>query len=287
MAKNENSYTLGLMIMTAAALAWSLTGWFTRILALDTATVLFWRSLFGAAGTLAVLALVPASGGIASIKQLGRGGLAYSLLTAISMFFFVGALHHTSVAHVAVITALVPLAAALAGWMFLREKPTFSALTASIIALAGVAIMVGFSGGGTLFGDGLALIMTCCMAGMILIARRHPAIPALAATLVAALICCAATLPFAELIHLSPTKFAGLAAFGIVNQVIGFGLFAIGARLLPPTETALLTTLEAPLAPLWVWLAFGEAPGTATIIGGAAVLIAVTGNILVSTKSPS
>jgi drug/metabolite transporter (DMT)-like permease len=132
MSAQRSSYTLGLLALTAAVIAWSVTGWFTRLLALDTATVLFWRSLFGALGTAAVLALVPASGGLSSIRRLGKSGLAYSALTAISMFFFIGALHHTSVAHVAIITALVPFVAAFSGWVILKERPGRSALIASL-----------------------------------------------------------------------------------------------------------------------------------------------------------
>ncbi|MGL4406736.1 MAG: DMT family transporter [Notoacmeibacter sp.] len=282
MKNKDKNYRLGLLIVTAAAVAWSVTGLFTRALDQDTATILFWRSLFGAAGTYAVLLLFPASGGQTSILKLGKAGIAYSALTAVSMFFFIGALHHTSVAHVAVITALVPFVAAFAGWALLQEKPGPIALIASLVALCGVTIMAGLSTNGGMFGNFLAVIMTFCMAGMILFARRYPGIPPLAATLVATLICCAASLPFAKLSGFSNMEWLGFAAFGIVNQVIGFGLFAIGARMLPPTETALLTSLEVPLAPLWVWLVFNETQNTATLVGGLLVLAAVIGNITIS-----
>lgn len=284
MANSAANYKLGLFLVTTAAVAWSVTGLFTRALAQDTATILFWRSVFGAIGSYAILVMIPASGGHASIFKLGISGWIYATLTAVSMFFFIGALHHTSVAHVAVITALVPFVAAFAGWAFLKEKPGVSAVLASCIALCGVVIMAGLGANGGTFGNLLAVIMTFCMAAMILIARRHPAIPPLAATLMATLICCAATLPFAKLSGFSDMQWLGFAAFGIVNQVIGFGLFAIGARLLPPTETALLTSLEVPLAPFWVWLVFGETQNTATLLGGALVLIAVIGHIFMSKK---
>ncbi len=287
MKTNISNYSFGLFLVTIAAVAWSVTGLFTRALAQDTATVLFWRSVFGAAGTWAVLLLIPASGGQASVFKLGKAGCAYAMLTAVSMFFFIGALHHTSVAHVAVITALVPFVAAFAGWAILSERPSKTALVASAVALGGVIIMASLSTNGGAFGNLLAVFMTFCMAGMILIARRYPGIPPLAATLLATLICCAATLPFAKLTGFSGVQWLGFAAFGIVNQVIGFGLFAIGARMLPPTETALLTSLEVPLAPLWVWLVFGETQNTATFIGGALVLAAVIGYILITVrKSP-
>jgi hypothetical protein len=47
------------------------------------------------------------------------------------------------------------------------------------------------------------------------------------------------------------------------------------ARLLPAVETALLGSVEAPLVPLWVWLAIGETPERSTFIGGAIVFAAV------------
>jgi drug/metabolite transporter (DMT)-like permease len=114
---------------------------------------------------------------------------------------------------------------------------------------------------------------------MILIARMNPTIPALAATAIASALSALATLPLATLSTVTPADLAILAAFALVNQVLGFGLFAIGSRLLPPMETALMTTLDAPLAPFWVWLIFAETPSPATMLGGAIVLTAVLAHL--------
>jgi len=40
-------------------------------------------------------------------------------------------------------------------------------------------------------------------------------------------------------------------------------------------QTGLITIVEVVLAPVWVWLAFGEDPGPRAMIGGAIVLAAV------------
>ena len=56
---------------------------------------------------------------------------------------------------------------------------------------------------------------------------------------------------------------------------IGLALFTIGARLIPAAEVALITLLEVVLGPLWVWLFLSEQAGTATLIGGAIVIVAV------------
>ena len=37
----------------------------------------------------------------------------------------------------------------------------------------------------------------------------------------------------------------------------------------------LISALEMPLAPLWVWLAFAEVPSNASLIGGSIVALAI------------
>ncbi len=75
-----------------------------------------------------------------------------------------------------------------------------------------------------------------------------------------------------------------LALFGIVNFAIGLPLFTLGARLLPVIETSLIGSLDAPLAPLWVWLAFNETPSPATLIGGAIVFVAVGVHLVAASR---
>ena len=71
-----------------------------------------------------------------------------------------------------------------------------------------------------------------------------------------------------------------LAAFGLVNSALGLGLFLMGSARIPPIQTALIGALDAPLAPLWVWLAFAEVPTGATLVGAAVILAAVVWHIL-------
>jgi drug/metabolite transporter (DMT)-like permease len=280
MSLAHQQHRIGLTLLLTAVISWSSAGLFTRILTVDVPGLLFWRGLFGAVGLLAVIALWPAAGGVTGFKKLGRPGMAYAIITAFSMLFFISALRHTSVAHVAIITAIVPFAAAYFGWMVLREAPTRAALLASAVALMGVALMVGIRQDGHWTGDVMAIIMAFCMAVMILISRKYPQIPALQATSLASLLSAIIVIPFVTFEVLSRTEFTTLITFSIANQVIGFGLFTIGARWLPPTQTALITALEAPLAPLWVWLVFAEVPGPATLTGGALVLLAVVGQVV-------
>ena len=101
--------------MGAAAVAWSLSGLFTRYLSADTPTILFWRGLFGAISVVAILWLWPSTGGLRAFQKLGKPGFAYAVATSISMLLIICALRETTVAHVAVITATVPFFAAYLG----------------------------------------------------------------------------------------------------------------------------------------------------------------------------
>jgi drug/metabolite transporter (DMT)-like permease len=278
-------HRIGILLLLTAVVSWSTAGLFTRLLTVDVQGILFWRGVFGAIGLLFVVSVLPSTGGVKAFAKLGRAGVAYATITAISMLFFVSALRHTTVAHVAIITAIVPFMAAYLGWVVLREIPSRSAVIASSVALAGVALMVGVNQDGHWSGDAMATIMAMCMAVMILISRKYPSIPALQATALASLLSAAFVLPVMTFEVPDAGELITLGGFSLFNQVIGFGFFAMGASRLPPTQTALITALEAPLAPLWVWLLLSEQAGAATVAGGILVVTAVMGDVLLGRRN--
>jgi drug/metabolite transporter (DMT)-like permease len=203
------------------------------------------------------------------------------------MIFFITSLRHTTVAHVAVIYATVPFVAAALGWLVMREQPTMRAVIASLAAFAGVALMVGLAVEGSLFGALLAFGMTLCVAGMMVIARRYQNISVMPAACLSALLSGLVCWPFGEPLAVSGYELFLLALFGLVNSALGLALFTLGARLLPAIETALIGALDAPLAPIWVWLVFGETPGIGTLAGGLIVFVAVAIHIMVEAQRVS
>ena len=70
-------------------------------------------------------------------------------------------------------------------------------------------------------------------------------------------------------------EFLLLALFGITQFGLGLLLLTLGSRLLSATRASLIANVELPVAPFWVWLAFGELPSLPTMLGGAIVLLAV------------
>jgi drug/metabolite transporter (DMT)-like permease len=127
--------------------------------------------------------------------------------------------------------------------------------------------------------------MTLCMALSIIVMRKNPTMSATPAAMVGAFISIFVCWPFGAPLDVTPTDLGYLAIFGVVNSSVGLALFAWGSRKIPAVETALIGTLDTPLAPLWVWLAFNEKPGINTVIGGAIVFAAVVGHIVISQRS--
>jgi len=280
-----SEYRLGLLLVTASAIAWSTAGFFTRLLSLDGWTMLAWRGLFGALGLALVMLTLSGRGAWRDCQAMGWPGWLFAVVSAIGMVFFITSLRHTTVAHVAVIYATVPFMAAALGWLALRERPSANALIASLAALLGVGFMVGVGEEGSALGDLLAIGMTLSMAAMMVISRRYRDIPTMPAAALSALLSGLVCWPVGHPLAVSGHELAVLALFGLVNSALGLALFTVGSRYLPAIETALIGSLDAPLAPLWVWLVFGETPTSPTLVGGFIVFAAVAIHVIVEARA--
>jgi drug/metabolite transporter (DMT)-like permease len=278
------NYRLGLVLVSGSALAWSLTGFFTRLVPLDVWTTLFWRGMFGALGIAVFICFTDRQGLVFGLRKLGIAGWAMVGFSVLAMISFIASLKLSSVAQVSIVYATVPFVAAALGFWLLGEKPSRSAILASLIALAGVIVMMGGASDGDWLGGALAFLMTVCMAAIMIIARRWPGTPMLHAAFATALLCSA--ISFVPSAAASPQgiEWVWLAAFGLVNSALGLALFAIGSRYLPAVETALIGALDGALAPIWVWLVFAETPSPITLLGGAIVFSAVTLHIMYSAR---
>ncbi len=276
------SYRLGLVLVTASAIAWSVAGLFTRAIPLDSWTILAWRGIFGSLGIAAVLVLIEGRHTFASFRSMGRAGWLFVAISALGMVFFITALKETTVAHVAVIYATIPFVAAVLGWLVMGERSTLRAILASIAATTGVVIMVGLGSEGSLFGDLLAFGMTLCMAVLMVIVRRSPDVSVMPAACLSALVSSLICWPLGNPLAVSAYDLLLIAGFGILVSAVGLACFTLGAKRLPAIETALIGSLDAPLAPFWIWLVFNEIPGRSTIIGGSIVFAAVILHVFAS-----
>ena len=279
-------HSRGVLLIVLSAIAYSSAGFFTRLIQLDAWTMLFWRGLFAGAMILCVIVARERGRTLAAIRAIGLPGCAVAVCSTAATIMFLNAFRRTSVADVVVIAAATPLLTAAIGWLWLGAREAWSTLAASILALAGVSIMMsGAVADGHLVGDLFALGTAICMAIMLLILRRHHATPMLPAACLSALLCPIAVLPFAAPALPGSADMTNLFLFGTVQFGLGLVFLTLGGRLVSATENALIGTLETPLAVAWVWFCFGEAPSAASIAGGIVVLIAVVAHVLHGTRA--
>jgi drug/metabolite transporter (DMT)-like permease len=265
----------GQIYVALAAVAWSTAGVLQRQLTLDTPTQVAGRAAFAGAALLAYVAVVERGRLGKAFRSVGVAGVAVALCVATASGSFIAALNHTSVARVLFILAVAPALAALLARLTLGEPLTRRTVLAMAIALAGVALMVGAPGEGSLAGDGLAFLAALAFALMIVITRWRSDVSMAPATCLAQVILVAAFLGFASPGEISRDDVGWLAALGIGQIGVGFALLSVGARLIPAAQVGLITLLEVVLGPVWVWLALDERPSTLTLAGGAIVIVAI------------
>jgi drug/metabolite transporter (DMT)-like permease len=273
----------GQLFVALAALAWSTAGLLQRALSIDTTTQLAGRALFAFVALLGFVALFSRGGTVRAFRTMGPAGLAVAGCMAVASASFIVALNHANVANVLFMQAVAPVLAALIAWIALRESVSRRTAAAMAIALLGVTLMVGGAGSGGVVGVGASFVMTLAFAATIVITRHRREVSMAPAICLSQLLVFVAFVPLADAASVSARDFGLLVLLGVGQMGLGLAFLTVGARLIPAAEAALITLLEVVLGPLWVWIAYGEEAGAATLLGGAVVV----GAVILQTMTPA
>jgi EamA domain-containing membrane protein RarD len=85
MTDDHSQCRLGIVLIIAAAIAWSTAPFFTRLLSHDSWTILFWRGVF-ASGLISVfLAVTEGRAGLRNLIAMERSGWLVASLSALAM----------------------------------------------------------------------------------------------------------------------------------------------------------------------------------------------------------
>lgn len=276
----------GLLLVLAAGVLWSTMGLGIRLI--EDATV--WQILLYRSSSLSlflhvVIRLRSQESPFAQIRRVGLPVVVAGLSLVAAYSGGIYAIQTTSVANAMLLFATSPFMAAALGWLLLREPVRKATGFASIVAIAGIAIMVADkSSTGTLIGSLAALGSALGFAAFTVSLRwgksteMLPAVflSGIFAALLSFVICLAAGLPM-----VLSMQDAGISlGMGVYQVGAGLVLYTIGSRSLPAAELTLLSLAEVVLAPLLVWLFLGETATVNTLIGGAILLTAITGNAI-------
>ena len=206
------------------------------------------------------------------------GGLGF----ATAFMGFIWSITHTSAAVTLLMLAAMPFMTAILGYIFLKEKVSFTTLIAIILAAAGITFMA-FSSSqiGTLFGllSGLLSALGFSIGSVSL--RWNKRTPTFTTVALAGLFC--AIISFVMIIFNDSNIFttfrnSSLSALHGTLVCSGLILYSIGSKNLPAAALTLLSLTEVLGGIFWVWLPiFGiiEVPTTNTIIGGFIITFAI------------
>jgi len=276
----------GLLLVLAAGVLWSTMGLGIKLI--EDATV--WQILLYRSASLSlflyvVIWLRSRESPFAQIRRIGLPVVVAGLSLVAAFSGGIYAIQTTSVANAMLLFATSPFLAAALGWLLLREPVRRATGLASVVAIAGITIMVADEAStGTLIGSLAALGSALGFAAFTVSLRwgksteMLPAVflSGVFAVLVSFLICLATDLPM-----ILSLRDAGISlGMGVYQVGAGLILYTIGSRSLPAAELTLLSLVEVVLAPLWVWLFLGETATVNTLIGGAVLLTAVAGNAI-------
>ncbi len=206
------------------------------------------------------------------------GGMGF----ATAFMGFIWSITHTSVAITLLMLAAMPFITAILGYIFLKEKVSFTTLTAIIVAAVGVIFMAYSSNKlGTIFGLMLGLLSALGFSIGSVTLRWNKKTPTFTTVALAGLFC--AIISFVLLIFNEDNFFttfrnSSLSALHGTLVCTGLILYSIGSKSLPAADLTLLSLTEVLGGIFWVWLPiFGinEVPTANTIIGGFIITLAI------------
>ncbi|MFO0997754.1 MAG: DMT family transporter [Alphaproteobacteria bacterium] len=273
----------GALLTLAAAISWSTAGLAVR--SMDGATawqILCYRSLALFAFLVVVLLVRHRSRVLRVARDVGWAGVLGAFCMVGAFMCNILAMTMTTIANAAFLQATQVFFGAALGWIVLGEAVPLKTWIAMVVALGGVALMMGDGlETGTLLGNVFGLATGFWCAAFAVSFRFCRGADNMPIACLAAILAAVATAALAPGLAISTHDVAISLGMGIFQIGIGMVLFGLGARRVPAAELLLIGLVELVVAPIWVWLIVGEVPSTLTLGGGALVLAAVVGQVLV------
>ena len=275
------SVTRGRILIVIAAILWSLSGAFTKVLTQESSfqmgpapvaglQIAFFRALF--AGLSLVPVLRPAA--ISFRPMMLVMVLCFAAMNAL----FVLAMVWGKAANAILLQYTAPMWMYLASIWWLGEKPDRRNSIALVIGLLGIAVIIwGGWQEAQILVVAIALGSGLAYAGVILCLRVLRGASAPWMTVLNHLCAAFALLPLLWFIW-PPTpsieQLLTLFLFGAIQMAFPYWLMARGLRVVSPQEAGTITLLEPLLNPVWAYLVAPrtEVPSLYTFFGGAFIL---------------
>ena len=238
--------------------------------------ILFWRAFFFTITLIVFLYFTYRNKFISTIKKSGFPGLLGGITTSIGFIAYIISMTETTVANVLFIISTQTIWLAIFGYLFLKEKISLKTFFSIILAMTGIAVMIGGSlDTGSLFGNLVALFIPINFAFLILLIRKFSQLDLVPALFYGGIIIMIVAFFMSDTILISKNNLLVGFLLGTFQHACGFICIVIGARSTPAAVVGLLMLFETLLGPLWVYIFLNEIPPVSVFIGGSIIVIAV------------
>lgn len=254
-----------ILYLALAAVLWSTSGLFVKILDWQPVSILAGRSFFAAIVFLIYLRRLPLR---PSLLQLLAAGMFI-----LTQFLFITSTKLTTAANSIFLQYTAPIYVIPLAYWFLREKPSRTDFLSMFIIFLGLTLFFGdeLSTDG-FYGNLLAILSGVTSAIMMVSFRAQKNGNPAESNLIAFLVTAGFGFPFVLQETWTVNSWLILAFLGIVQIGFAFIFFTKGIKHIPALEANLIGTLEPVLNPIWVFLFYGESMGRFALVGGLVVL---------------
>ena len=267
-----------ILFLAFAAILWSTSGLFIKILDWQPLSILAARSFFAAIVFLVYLRRIPMR---FNLWQLLAAGMFI-----LTQFLFITSTKLTTAANAIFLQYTAPIYVVLLAFWFLHEKPSRVDWLSMLIIFIGLTLFFGdkLSTEG-FYGNLLAILSGVTSAVMMVSFRAQKDGNPAESNLIAFLITAAFGFPFVLKETWTVESWSILAFLGVFQIGFAFIFFTQGIKHIPALEANLIGTLEPVLNPIWVFLFYGESMGAYALIGGLVVLGGVVLSAIGSAKA--
>ena len=184
--------------------------------------------------------------------------------------------------------ATVPIFAAILSRIILGEALSKLTIITAVLVMIGLYISVLGQenseielGATTLPGAALGLGVAFSLAMNFTIIRKDKDVPFVLAIAIGAFMAAGLGALCSEALYWPPLgNIAAIALTGIIILPVSFVTLSYAARFVSSSTVSLIMLLETVLGPLWVWWGIGEVPTDSMLVGGAIVVICLTGFLI-------
>lgn len=270
----------GRLFLVIAAILWSTSGAFTKVLTTETP---FGLHLPHSLDRVQIACSRVLFAGLILLPTVRRRSISFRPLMifmvlsfALMNITFIAAIAQSSAANAIFLQYSAPLWMFLASVWLLGEKADQRSLITLIIGSMGIVIiLVGGWQSGDVLGVSLGLASGFTYACVLLCLRVMRSHSSEWMTVINHLIGGLIVLPYVLWLAPpmpSPAQWLTLFLFGTLQMGIPYLLVAKGLQTVSPQEAGAITLIEPVLTPIFTYLVSGEQPGNWTLVGGAFII---------------